>query len=50
MQRRLEAMRRDLHEMKRLVRLSTHDLKPESVIGMIDDVIQKDRDRIGVQL
>lgn len=50
MQRRLEAMRRDLHEMKRLVRLSTHDLKPESVIAMIDDVIQKDRDRIGVRL
>ena len=49
MQRRLEAMRRDLHEMKRLVRLSTHDLKPESVISMIDDVIQKDRDRIGVR-
>jgi len=47
MQRRLEAMRRDLHEMKRLVRLSTHDLRPEKVIELIDGVIRADRDRIG---
>jgi hypothetical protein len=49
MQRRLEAMRRDLHDLKRKVRLSTQDLRPESVIALIDEVIQADRDRIGRQ-
>jgi hypothetical protein len=50
MQRRLEAMRRDLHDLKSKVRLSTHDLRPEKVIELIDGVIQADRDRIGKQL
>lgn len=49
-QRRLEAMRRDLHDMKRLARLSTHDLPPEKVAEMIDIVLINDKQRIGTQL
>jgi hypothetical protein len=43
-------MRRDLHDMKRLARLSTHDLPPEKVAEMIDIVLINDKQRIGTQL
>ncbi len=47
-QRRLEVMRRELHDLKAAIRLNAHPDDPEWYIDQIEAVLVRDRERIGV--
>jgi hypothetical protein len=49
MQRRIEVLRRELHDLKREIRNNAHPDDPEWYIGRIEAILVRDRERIGVE-
>lgn len=49
MQRRIEVLRRELHELKATIRNHAHPDDPEWYIDRIEEILVRDRQRIGVE-